>query len=111
MVNINLDWRESVPHPDDRVEYELWTNSNDECGVKCDTQLEFAKNFKGAAQILEKSGYTQFTHYYITWCCPQAFTVSKQRKAHALIMEDTVHLIQNRISVGSMMVKMLYLKI
>jgi hypothetical protein len=26
MVNINLDWRESVPHPDDRVEYELWTN-------------------------------------------------------------------------------------
>ena len=32
MVNVNLDWREAVPHPDDRVEYELWTNSNDECG-------------------------------------------------------------------------------
>ena len=60
---------------------------------------------------VEKSGYTQFTPHYITGCCPQAFTVSKQRKAHALIMEDTVHLIQNRISVGSMMVKMLYLKI
>ena len=29
MVNVNLDWREAVPHPDDRVEYELWTNSND----------------------------------------------------------------------------------
>ncbi|GMY38681.1 vacuolar-sorting receptor 3-like [Fagus crenata] len=28
MVNVNLVWREAVPHPDDRVEYELWTNSN-----------------------------------------------------------------------------------
>ena len=60
MVNINLDRRDSVPLPDDRVEYELWTNNNDECGAKCDTQLEFGKNFR-AAQILEKSGYTQFT--------------------------------------------------
>ncbi|KAJ1397293.1 PA domain [Sesbania bispinosa] len=54
MVNVNLDWREAVPHPDDRVEYELWTNSNDECGVKCDMLMEFVKDFKGAAQILEK---------------------------------------------------------
>jgi len=84
MVKINLDWRESVPHPDDRMEYELWTNSNDECGSKCDTQLEFVKNFKGAAQILEKSGYTQFTPHYITWYCPQAFTISKQCKAQCI---------------------------
>ncbi|CAL5358111.1 unnamed protein product [Camellia sinensis] len=54
MVNVNLDWREAVPHPDDRVEYELWTNSNDECGFKCDMLMEFVKDFKGAAQILEK---------------------------------------------------------
>ncbi|KAE8691518.1 Vacuolar-sorting receptor 1 [Hibiscus syriacus] len=54
MVNINLVWRESVPHPDDRVEYELWSNSNNECGVKCDMLMEFLKDFKGAAQILEK---------------------------------------------------------
>ena len=58
MVNINLDWRESVPHLDGRVEYELWTNNNDECDEKCDTQLELANNFKGYAQILDKSGYT-----------------------------------------------------
>ncbi|KAF2320916.1 hypothetical protein GH714_031844 [Hevea brasiliensis] len=54
MVNVNLDWREAVPHPDDRVEYELWTNSNDECGVKCDMLMEFVKDFRGPAQILEK---------------------------------------------------------
>nr|CAN79862.1 hypothetical protein VITISV_021998 [Vitis vinifera] len=84
MVNVNLDWREAVPHPDDRVEYELWTNSNDECGVKCDMLMEFVKDFKGAAQILEKGGFTQFTPHYITWYCPQAFTVSKQCKSQCI---------------------------
>ncbi|CAA3027250.1 vacuolar-sorting receptor 3-like [Olea europaea subsp. europaea] len=84
MVNVNLDWREAVPHPDDRVEYELWTNSNDECGVKCDMLMEFVRDFKGAAQILEKGGYTQFTPHYITWYCPQAFTISKQCKSQCI---------------------------
>ncbi|KAK5843963.1 hypothetical protein E1A91_A01G009800v1 [Gossypium mustelinum] len=84
MVNVNLDWREAVPHPDDRVEYELWTNSNDECGVKCDMLMAFVKDFKGAAQILEKGGYTQFTPHYITWYCPQAFTLSRQCKSQCI---------------------------
>ncbi|CAH1450459.1 unnamed protein product [Lactuca virosa] len=75
MVNLNLDWRESVPHPDDRVEYELWTNSNDECGVKCDMLMEFVKSFKGAAQILEKGGYSLFTPHYITWILAQDFQI------------------------------------
>ncbi|XP_058209335.1 vacuolar-sorting receptor 1-like isoform X3 [Rhododendron vialii] len=84
MVNINLDWRESVPHPDDRVEYEFWTNSNDECGPKCNSQIAFVKSFKGAAQILEKKGYTQFTPRYITWYCPEAFILSKQCKSQCI---------------------------
>ncbi|KAL2899790.1 Vacuolar-sorting receptor 2 [Bienertia sinuspersici] len=78
VIKISLDWRETVPHPDDRVEYEFWTNSNDECGAKCDAQMAFVKDFKGAAQILEKAGYTQFTPRYITWYCPEAFILSKQ---------------------------------
>lgn len=84
MVNINLDWRESLPHPDDRVEYEFWTNSNDECGPKCDSQIEFVKSFKGSAQMLEKGGYTLFTPHYITWYCPQAFVLSKQCKSQCI---------------------------
>ncbi|RWR79049.1 EGF-like calcium-binding domain-containing protein [Cinnamomum micranthum f. kanehirae] len=84
MVNINLDWRESLPHPDERVEYEFWTNSNDECGPKCDSQMEFVRNFKGAAQILERKGYTQFTPHYITWYCPEAFILSKQCKSQCI---------------------------
>ncbi|XP_047307238.1 vacuolar-sorting receptor 1-like isoform X1 [Impatiens glandulifera] len=69
MVTIILDWKEALPHPDDRVEYEFWTSSNDECGPKCLNQINFLKNFKGAAQILEQKGYTQFTPHYITWFC------------------------------------------
>ncbi|XP_058110657.1 vacuolar-sorting receptor 1-like [Magnolia sinica] len=84
MVTINLDWRESLPHPDERVEYEFWTNSNDECGPKCDSQMAFVENFKGPAQILEKKGYTQFTPHYITWYCPEAFVLSKQCKSQCI---------------------------
>ncbi|CAN6581650.1 unnamed protein product [Malus baccata var. baccata] len=84
MVNINLDWTEALPHPDERVEYEFWTNSNDECGPKCDSQIEFVKSFKGAAQVLERKGYTQFTPHYITWYCPEAFVLSKQCKSQCI---------------------------
>ncbi|KAJ9168473.1 hypothetical protein P3X46_019991 [Hevea brasiliensis] len=83
-VVIKLDWRESVPHPDQRVEYELWTNSNDECGTRCDEQMQFVKSFKGHAQILEKGGYTLFTPHYITWYCPQAFILSSQCKSQCI---------------------------
>lgn len=76
MVNVNLDWREALPHPDESVEYEFWTNSNDECGAKCDAQAQFVANFKGIAQTMRN--YTQFTPHYITWYCPQAYVESKQ---------------------------------
>lgn len=35
-VVIKLDWLELMFNLDVRVEYELWINSNDECGVCCD---------------------------------------------------------------------------
>ncbi|KAK1557839.1 hypothetical protein Q3G72_032861 [Acer saccharum] len=83
-VVIRLDWRESMPHPDQRVEYELWTNSNDECGIRCDEQMNFIRNFKGHAQILERGGYTLFTPHYITWYCPQVFIKSDQCKSQCI---------------------------
>ncbi|XP_057971501.1 vacuolar-sorting receptor 7-like [Malania oleifera] len=83
-VVIKLDWTESMPNPDERVEYEFWTNSNDECGIRCDEQMNFLKNFKGHAQILEKWGYTLFTPHYITWYCPRAFIESNQCKSQCI---------------------------
>ncbi|GAB4840861.1 Vacuolar-sorting receptor 6 [Ancistrocladus abbreviatus] len=83
-VLLKLDWSESMPSPDGRVEYELWTNSNAECGTRCYEQMNFIKNFKGHAQILEKGGYTLFTPHYITWYCPQAFVQSSQCKSQCI---------------------------
>lgn len=83
-VVVKLDWSESMPNPDGRVEYELWTNSNDECGVRCNEQMDFIKNFKGHAQLLEKGGYTQFTPHYITWFCPEPFLRSSQCKSQCI---------------------------
>ncbi|KAI4311794.1 hypothetical protein MLD38_036660 [Melastoma candidum] len=83
-VLIKLDWRESIPYPDDRVEYELWISSNDECGIRCDDQMDFVNNFRGHAQVLEKGGYTQFTPHYITWYCPEAFKLSNQCKSQCI---------------------------
>lgn len=83
-VVVKLDWRESMPHPDERVEYEFWTNSNDECGTRCDEQMNFVKNFKGHAQVLEKAGFTQFTPHYITWYCPEPFLLSRQCKSQCI---------------------------
>ncbi|KAI5057605.1 hypothetical protein GOP47_0027620 [Adiantum capillus-veneris] len=77
-ITVKLDWSESLPHPDEQVEYELWTSSTDECGAKCNTLAEFIKSFKGAAQLLEKGGHTKFTPHYITWYCPNSFSKSKQ---------------------------------
>ncbi|CAA0827470.1 Vacuolar-sorting receptor 2 [Striga hermonthica] len=84
MVSMNLDWREALPHPDERVEYEFWTNSNDECGPKCENQMDFVRDFRGAAQILEQKGYTEFTPHYITWYCPEAFILSQQCKSQCI---------------------------
>ncbi|KAL5132758.1 Vacuolar-sorting receptor 1 [Glycine soja] len=84
MVNVNLDWREALPHPDERVEYEFWTSSNDECGPKCESEINFVKSFKGAAQLLEQKGFAKFTPHYITWYCPEAFLLSQQCKSQCI---------------------------
>jgi hypothetical protein len=81
---VKLDWRESMPHPDDRVEYELWTNSNDECGPRCDEQVAFVRGFRGHAQLLERGGYARFTPHYITWYCPEPFRLTQQCKSQCI---------------------------
>ncbi|CAN6236208.1 unnamed protein product [Urochloa humidicola] len=83
-VVVRLDWRESMPHPDSRVEYELWTNSNDECGARCEEQAAFVRAFRGHAQLLERGGYAAFTPHYITWFCPDPFLGTPQCAAQCV---------------------------
>ncbi|KAL2553446.1 putative vacuolar-sorting receptor 1 [Forsythia ovata] len=61
MVNINLDLREALPHPDEPVEYEFWTNSNDECGPKCESQIEFVKISKEQPRYLSRKAIPSST--------------------------------------------------
>ena len=61
-----IEW--GLPHPDDRVEYELWTSSNDYLGSK------FKHNFNTTAIALDLANDTRFTpHMYILdgthWNC------------------------------------------
>ena len=63
-----IEW--GVPHPDDIVEYELWTSSNDYLGSR------FRHNFNTTAIKLDQAGNTRFTpHMYILngshWNCDQ----------------------------------------
>eukprot|EP00486_Rosalina_sp_Unknown_P004694 CAMPEP_0201571072 /NCGR_PEP_ID=MMETSP0190_2-20130828/13660_1 /ASSEMBLY_ACC=CAM_ASM_000263 /TAXON_ID=37353 /ORGANISM="Rosalina sp." /LENGTH=819 /DNA_ID=CAMNT_0047995337 /DNA_START=127 /DNA_END=2586 /DNA_ORIENTATION=+ len=65
-----IEW--GLPHPDDLVEYELWTSSNDYLGSK------FKHNFNDTAIALDKAKDTRFTpHMYILngshWNCDEMF--------------------------------------
>ncbi|DBB12286.1 TPA: hypothetical protein ACH3X3_006385 [Trebouxia sp. C0006] len=68
-VVVELDFKESMAHPDDRVEWEFWTSSNDACGSSCDRQTRFKLDFAETAIDLEKRGYTQFKPHFMVQKC------------------------------------------
>ena len=68
-VVVELDWADSVAHPDSRVEWELWSSTDDGCGPACDRQTSFLKSMSDRAATLEAGGYTAFTPRYIMHRC------------------------------------------
>ncbi|KXZ50058.1 hypothetical protein GPECTOR_18g38 [Gonium pectorale] len=71
-VTVLLNWTSIVP-ASPVVNWEFWTNSNDECGFSCREQLDFIKGMKDRAQSLETAGRAKFTPHYLLWNCPEAF--------------------------------------
>ena len=67
-----MSWQDVVPRSGPTVAWELWTNSNDECGVKCDIQQKLLADIAPAAVALQKGGYASFTPHYITLSCGAA---------------------------------------
>eukprot|EP00213_Chloropicon_mariensis_P006548 CAMPEP_0197471192 /NCGR_PEP_ID=MMETSP1309-20131121/2084_1 /TAXON_ID=464262 /ORGANISM="Genus nov. species nov., Strain RCC998" /LENGTH=698 /DNA_ID=CAMNT_0043008705 /DNA_START=311 /DNA_END=2407 /DNA_ORIENTATION=+ len=68
-VLLEMNWEESMINPDDRVEWELWTTSNDACGPSCEQQAEFKENAAEIAMELERQGFTEFKpHFKIRSC-------------------------------------------
>jgi len=68
-VIIALDFSASIANPDARVEWELWTTSNQVCGAPCDHSMKFVNEMKPAAQMLERANVTSFTPHFLSWSC------------------------------------------
>jgi hypothetical protein len=69
MLLIELNWEQSMVNPDDRVEWEFYTTSNDECGSSCKQQAKFKISTAAVAMQLERQNFTAFTpHYKIRGC-------------------------------------------
>ncbi|KAI8469825.1 MAG: hypothetical protein J3K34DRAFT_393772 [Monoraphidium minutum] len=67
-VSVALNWTDLVPQAK-KVEWEFWTNSNDECGAVCATQRKFIKAFKAAGKQLQVKGLASFRPHYLIWVC------------------------------------------
>jgi len=68
-VVVEMDWKESISHPDDRVEYEFWTTSNDGCGPNCERQAAFKRDFKEKAIKFDQGKHTLSTPHFLMWHC------------------------------------------
>ena len=68
----SMNWTNNIPQGA-KVEWEYWISSDDACGVKCEKQKQFAKDFAPIAQILEQNGWTEFTPHYMMWTCPMQY--------------------------------------
>ncbi|KAK9804195.1 hypothetical protein WJX72_000406 [[Myrmecia] bisecta] len=71
-----MDWNDILPRAE-KVSWEFWTNSNDQCGPVCDVQRDFIREFVPVAKELEKN-WTTFTPHYIVWVCPPAYRDSQE---------------------------------
>jgi len=71
-VTLALNWTDIMPR-NSVVSWELWGNSNDECGALCREQLAFVHAFKPYARALEQAGAATFTPHYIIYTCPPEY--------------------------------------
>ena len=69
---LTLDWQDSISHPDDVVEWELWSSSDQVCGDSCTRTQGFISDIMSSAVDLEKQGAASFSPHYVTWSCPVA---------------------------------------
>mmetsp|Transcript_31740 Transcript_31740/g.53324 ORF Transcript_31740/g.53324 Transcript_31740/m.53324 type:complete len:713 (-) Transcript_31740:456-2594(-) len=79
-----IDWADALPHPDARVEWEFWTDSNNGCGDKCDSIMSFLREFNVYSEQLETGGYTLFKPHYLTYHCLDEYLDSRECKEQCL---------------------------
>ena len=64
-----LSWADIVPRAASVVDWQLWSNSNDECGVRCDRQKQLLVDLAPAMEALLTSRQMTFQPHYITQQC------------------------------------------
>ncbi|MCO5583466.1 hypothetical protein L7F22_037377 [Adiantum nelumboides] len=102
MANIQ---QEALSHPDARVEYEIWDNSNDECGAKCDAQTNFVKTSEELLSCLRRVA-TPFSHLTILHGTAQRLSlVADSASLNTLTLGAIVCHIQSRNLIMAMMVE------
>ncbi|KAG2487035.1 hypothetical protein HYH03_014281 [Edaphochlamys debaryana] len=83
-VQLQLNWTAVVPKQA-VVEWEFWTNSNDECGAGCRSQMDFVRDMRDKAQAMEARGQARFTPHYLLWNCPAAFLNTTECKTECVM--------------------------
>ena len=76
---VALDWSDAIAHPDDTVEWELWTTSNQMCGRACDATARLINEMRDAATSLAKSGRASFAAHFVTWSCGERDANSRSK--------------------------------
>jgi PA domain len=82
-VYVSLDWTDALPKQK-QVEWEFWTNSNDQCGPICDVQRDFIKAFVPIAKEFDGAGWTIFSPHYIVWTCPGSYKESAECQSQCI---------------------------
>ena len=59
-----MSWSDIVPHTASVVDWQLWTNSNDECGVRCDRQKQLLVDLAPAMEALMSARQMTFQPHY-----------------------------------------------
>ena len=78
-VIVVMDWIDALPRAD-MVEWEFWTNSNDQCGAVCDVQKEFIKVCLGQSRPSHAANlHLMWLTCQLSACPQQLLYVSSQR--------------------------------
>jgi hypothetical protein len=71
-ITATLSWSDITPRIAPVVSWEFWSNSNDECGVKCARQQAFMRDIKAPVMAMMQARVMTFSPHYITLQCGSA---------------------------------------
>jgi hypothetical protein len=91
-ITATLSWQDIIPRTAPVVSWEFWSNSNDECGVKCERQQQFMRDVKAPVMAMMQARVMTFSPHYITLQCGSAASTEYcQKQARVCECVEAVH--------------------